>query len=65
MANQKTENPYKEGDLLGESVKQHQRMAMGAFVDGTQYAEKKAATMKLANSDHGNFAKESIAKSNS
>jgi hypothetical protein len=42
-------------DQMGELVKQHARMATGAWVDGEQLQEKGSATMPKANSDHGNI----------
>ena len=38
-----------------EGVRQHARMANGAWVDGEQIQEKGSATMPKANSDHGNI----------
>ena len=51
-------------ELQSEDVKQHTRMATGAWIDGSELKEKGSATMPLANSDHGNFTKSSIEKSN-
>jgi hypothetical protein len=51
-------------ELQSEGVKQHTRMATGAWIDGSELKEKGSATMPLANSDHGNFTKSSIEKSN-
>lgn len=42
-------------DLQQENVRQHTRMAAGAWVIGSELKEQKAATMPKANSDHGNF----------
>jgi hypothetical protein len=42
-------------DQMSELVKQHRRMATGAWVDGEQIQEKGSATMPKANSDHGNI----------
>lgn len=39
-----------------EQVKQHQRMAAGAWVNGEQMKEQGSATIPKANSDHGNFS---------
>lgn len=39
-----------------ESVKQHHRMAAGAWVTGSQLKENGSATLPKANSDHGNFS---------
>jgi len=50
--------------LQSEGVKQHTRIATGAWIDGSEFKEKGSATMPLANSDHGNFTKSSIEKSN-
>lgn len=48
-----------------EAVKQHHRMAAGAWVNGEQYKEEGKATMSEANSDHGNFeTKSAIDKRN-
>jgi len=44
-----------EKDEQGETVKQHHRMAAGAWVTGDQLQEKTSATLPKANSDHGNF----------
>jgi hypothetical protein len=44
-----------EKDEQGETVKQHHRMAAGAWVTGDQLQEKASATLPKANSDHGNF----------
>lgn len=49
---------------LDESVKQHTRMAAGAWVDGEELTEKQTATLPRANSDHGNFEKSAIDKKN-
>jgi hypothetical protein len=43
-------------DYQSEQVRQHTRMAAGAWVDGSQMQEKGSATMPQANSDHGNFS---------
>lgn len=42
-------------DQTQEIVRQHARMAVGAWVDGEQIQEKGSATMPKANSDHGNI----------
>jgi hypothetical protein len=42
-------------DERSENVKQHHRMAAGAWVTGDTLKEKGTATQPLANSDHGNF----------
>jgi hypothetical protein len=39
-----------------EAVKQHHRMAAGAWVNGSQLKENNSATLPKANSDHGNFS---------
>ena len=39
-----------------EAVKQHHRMAAGAWVNGSQLKETNSATVPKANSDHGNFS---------
>ena len=39
-----------------EQVKQHTRMAAGAWVTGDTLKEKGTATLPKANSDHGNFS---------
>lgn len=46
-----------------EIVRQHTRMAAGAWVDGEQLQEKGSATLPKANSDHGNL-KSAIRKDN-
>lgn len=51
-------------DQQSELVKQHQRMAAGAWVTGETYKEQGSATMPEANSDHGNFGGKGIDKSN-
>ena len=51
-------------ELQSEVVKQRTRIAAGAWIDGSELKEKGSATMPLANSDHGNFTKSSIEKSN-
>ena len=43
-------------DQISENaVKQHTRMAIGAWVDGESTGEKGSATMPKANSDHANI----------
>ena len=42
-------------DQMDENVRQHTRMAIGAWVDGEQIPEYNSATMPKANSDHGNI----------
>ena len=39
-----------------ETVKQHTRMAAGAWVTGDTLKEQSKATLPKANSDHGNFS---------
>ena len=51
-------------EVLQEDVSQHKRMASGAWINGEQLKEESKATMTEANSDHGNFTKSSIEKSN-
>lgn len=51
-------------DIHEEQVPQHKRMASGAWVNGEQLKEQSKATMTEANSDHGDFTKSSIEKSN-
>lgn len=51
-------------DILQEPIRQHTRMAAGAWIDGEQLAEQGSATMPKANSDHGNFESSAIAKDN-
>ena len=52
-------------DQHGETVKQHHRMAAGAWVDGNELKEKGTATLPKANSDHGNFSQnKGVDKSN-
>ena len=43
-------------DQQSEQVKQHTRMAAGAWVTGDTLKEKGTATLPKANSDHGNFS---------
>jgi hypothetical protein len=43
-------------DEQSEQVKQHQRMAAGAWVTGETLKEQSKATQPEANSDHGNFS---------
>lgn len=50
-------------DQQSELVRQHTRMAAGAWVDGEQLPEKGSATLPKANSDHGNL-KSAIQKDN-
>lgn len=48
-----------------ETVKQHTRMATGAWVTGSELKEKGTATLPKANSDHGNFSQnKGVDKSN-
>lgn len=42
-------------DQMSELVKQHRRLATGAWIDGEQIQESGSATMPKANSDHGNI----------
>lgn len=42
-------------DIQQENVRQHTRMAAGAWIEGCELKEKGAATLPKANSDHGNF----------
>jgi hypothetical protein len=53
-----------EKDEQSEAVKQHHRMAAGAWITGEAYKEQGSATMPEANSDHGNFGGKGIDKSN-
>lgn len=53
-----------EKDEQSEAVKQHHRMAAGAWITGDTYKERGSATMPEANSDHGNFGGKGIDKSN-
>jgi hypothetical protein len=53
-----------EKDEQSEAVKQHHRMAAGAWITGDTYKEQGSATMPKANSDHGNFGGKGIDKSN-
>lgn len=50
-------------DQQSELVRQHTRMAAGAWVDGEELQEKGSATLPKANSDHGNL-KSAIQKDN-
>ena len=43
-------------DEQSEQVKQHHRMAAGAWVTGETLKEQSNATLPEANSDHGNFS---------
>ena len=43
-------------ELQSEQVRQHTRMAAGAWIEGSEMKEKGTATMPKANSDHGNFS---------
>jgi len=48
-----------------EQVRQHTRMAQGAWVTGETLKEESKATMPEANSDHGNFSQpKGVDKSN-
>lgn len=55
-------------DLLKEEqselVKQHHRMAAGAWVTGETLKEQGSATLPKANSDHGNFTNKGVDKKN-
>jgi len=52
-------------DQQSEQVKQHQRMAAGAWVTGETLKDKTNATLPEANSDHGNFSQnKGVDKSN-
>ena len=52
-------------DEQSEQVKQHHRMAAGAWVTGDTLKEKSTATLPKANSDHGNFSQnKGVEKSN-
>ena len=52
-------------DQQSEQVRQHTRMAQGAWVTGESLKEKATATMPEANSDHGNFSQpKGVDKSN-
>jgi hypothetical protein len=52
-------------DQQNETVKQHTRMAAGAWVTGSELKEKGTATLPKANSDHGNFTQnKGVDKSN-
>ena len=44
-----------EKEQQSEGVRQHARMANGAWVDGEQIQEKGSATLPKANADHGNL----------
>ena len=44
-----------EENMHEESVNQHRRMASGAWICGEDLSEEGSASMKKANSDHGNF----------
>lgn len=45
-----------EKDEQQEAVRQHHRMAAGAWVNGHELKEQGTATLPKANSDHGNFS---------
>jgi hypothetical protein len=52
-------------ELQSEQVRQHTRMAAGAWVTGSEMKEQAKATMPEANSDHGNFSQnKGVDKSN-
>ena len=52
-------------ELQSEQVRQHTRMAAGAWVTGDTLKEQSKATMPEANSDHGNFSQpKGVDKSN-
>ena len=51
-------------ELQSEDVRYKARIAAGAWLNGEQMKEESKATMPLANSDHGDFTKSSIEKSN-
>ena len=52
-------------EQMSEQVRQHTRMAQGAWVEGEAMTEKSKATMPEANSDHGNFSQpKGVDKSN-
>ena len=52
-------------ELQSEQVRQHTRMAAGAWVTGDTLKEQSKATMPEANSDHGNFSQtKGVQKSN-
>jgi hypothetical protein len=55
-------------DLLkeeqSEEVKQHHRMAAGAWVTGETLKEQSSPTLPLANSDHGVFTNKGVNKNN-
>jgi len=52
-------------DQQSEQVRQHTRMAQGAWVTGESLKEESKATMPEANSDHGNFSQpKGVDKSN-
>ena len=52
-------------DEQSEAVRQHHRNAAGAWINGSELKEQSKATQPEANSDHGDFNKSSIEKSNS
>lgn len=47
-----------------EEVRQHHRMAAGAWVTGETLKEQGSATLPKANSDHGNFSNKGVDKRN-
>jgi len=51
-------------ELQSEDVRYKARIAAGAWLCGETLKEESKATMPLANSDHGDFTKSSIEKSN-
>lgn len=52
-------------DQTNETVKQHHRMAAGAWVNGQTLKEESKATLPEANSDHGKFSQnKGVQKSN-
>jgi hypothetical protein len=52
-------------DEQQEAVKQHHRIAAGAWINGSELKEQGTATQPQANSDHGNFSQnKGVDKSN-
>jgi hypothetical protein len=51
-------------DEQKEIVKQHHRMAAGAWINGAQLKEQAKASIPKANTDHGSFNGKGVQKSN-
>ena len=52
-------------DQIDDTVRQHHRLAAGAWINGQKPKEESKATLPKANSDHGNFSQnKGVQKSN-